>query len=579
MVAMIVIAVVVSTLIALQLSSLKTITLAKQRDQATSLANQQIEAMRSLPYAKLRAGLLATDVAGDLTWVTAGRLKAPWDEKVVTSTNQTEPILNPHVVTKTVGTQQYTVRSFVTSPKDDATGADLPSTTDFWLTTVVEWSSSVTGGAAKQVTVRNREVFPAGCMGDTTHPYAGPCQPFFYGSAGWSGGGIKVFNADATGGLLGAIGTDSAEVILPGLSSSYSVEQTTSALSKATTSGTAVGGTGTGVMSNAAQASIDVASGTPRESGLLAVAQSGTPSQTLTGSAGALTVSASSSDAGGNTATTAAADPSACTDLSNQVLSGGDACASSTITQGGVSSAQVALAKFGNRDLDPFNVASIGSSATPARAYTTRLLAPALGHCTGTSGAGCSAAGVTRAMGSVRAGDLPALKDGDEVSVGGVPTTAFDGAVKLTGLSDQATGEIGVGLITGSLPAPGRFDVARTGSMDIWNGAGYTTVNLGDTALNRVYTIPATTALYEASGNPDVTVTVGGKVTLTPAQGPTRTVPANCQPVACTGTSIGAGISISLTYSVSWSSGQTTRFTTQVDLGTVRASTTYRAMP
>jgi hypothetical protein len=182
-------------------------------------------------------------------------------------------------------------------------------------------------------------------------------------------------------------------------------------------------------------------------------------------------------------------------------------------------------------------------------------------------------------MGSVRAGDLPALKDGDEVSVGGVPTTAFDGAVKLTGLSDQATGEIGVGLITGSLPAPGRFDVARTGSMDIWNGAGYTTVNLGDTALNRVYTIPATTALYEASGNPDVTVTVGGKVTLTPAQGPTRTVPANCQPVACTGTSIGAGISISLTYSVSWSSGQTTRFTTQVDLGTVRASTTYRAMP
>jgi hypothetical protein len=30
---------------------------------------------------------------------------------------------------------------------------------------------------------------------------------------------------------------------------------------------------------------------------------------------------------------------------------------------------------------------------------------------------------------------------------------------------------------------------------------------------------------------------------------------------------------------VSWSSGEASHFTTQVDLGTVRAGTTYRAMP
>jgi prepilin-type N-terminal cleavage/methylation domain-containing protein len=572
-VAMMIIAIVVTTLVALQLSSLKTITLAKQRDQATSLANQQIEAMRSLPYTKLRAGMLATDAAADTAWVTAGRLKAPWDEKLVTSTNQTEPALNPHVVNKTVGTQQYTVRSFVTSPKDDTTGADLPSTTDFWLTTVVEWSSSVTGGAAKQVTVRNREVFPAGCMGDTTHPYAGPCQPFFYGSAGWSGGGIKVFNADSSGGLLGS-SSDSAEVILPGLSSSYSVEQTTSALSKATTSGTAIGGTGTGVVGNAAQASIDVASGTPRESGLLAVAQSGTAWQKLTGSAGELTVSASPSDAGANAATTAAADASACRDLSDQLLSGGDACASSTIIPGGVSSAQVDLAT-GGTDLPAFTLASISAPAAGAHAFTTRLLAPLPGHCVGTSGAGCSASGATRALGDITAGGLPAadLANGDLLPDG------FTGAVAITGLAERATAEVGVGLMTGSLPVPSRFDVTRAGSMRLWNGSGYTSVDLANTALDGVYTIPETKATYQRPGNPVITVLLSGQVTMTAAKGPTRDVLPNCQPLACTGTSVGAGISISLTYTVSGQSGQVAHFTTQVDLGTVRAGTTYRAMP
>jgi len=581
MVAMAIIAIVVTTLVALQLSSLKTITLAKQRDQATSLANQQIEAMRSLPYDKLAAGLLDTDASGDAAWVTAGRLKGPWDEKLVTSASQTEPTLYPHVTTKTVGTQQYTVRSFVTSPKDAATGADLTSNTDFWLTTVVEWSSSVTGGAPKQVTVRNREVFPAGCQGDTTHPYAGPCQAFFYGSAGWSGGGIKVFSADSSDGLFNGSGTNSAEVTLPSLSSSYAVEQTTSALSKATTSGTSVGDTTNGLVSNAAQASIDVATGTPRESGWLTVAQTTpTPQATVAGTNGTLTLFSSQADAGGNVATTAAGASSACRDLSGAVLAGGDACASSTMTPAGdASTAKVTLKVIAGRQLAPFNLATITPSGTPAQAFTTRLLAPVPNHCTGTSGAGCSAAGASRTTGAVRAGDLPARQSGDVVSAKGLVTTAFDGAVKVTGISERATSEMGVGLTTGSLPVTNRFDVTRTGSMQIWNGSGYTPINLSNVGLNNVYPIPTTSAVYKAAGYPDITVLLDGNVTLTPADGPKRDVPGICQPDACTSTSVGAAITVNLTYTVSWNGNQLAHFRTQVDLGTVRAGTTYRAMP
>jgi hypothetical protein len=233
----------------------------------------------------------------------------------------------------------------------------------------------------------------------------------------------------------------------------------------------------------------------------------------------------------------------------------------------------VTLKAIGGRPMGSFNLATIQASGTAAQAYTTRLRTPMFSHCTGTSGAGCSAAGASRAIGAIRVGDLPAKALGDDLPAG------FDGAVKVTDLTESATGEIGVGLTTGTLPVTNRFEVTRTGTMQIWNGVGYTSVPLSNTALNGVYTIPTTTAVYKAAGNPDITVQLDGTVTMTPAQGPKRTLPANCQPDACTGTSVGAGISIKLNYTVLWNSGQLAHFTTQVDLGTVRAGTTYRAMP
>lgn len=572
LVALLLIGVVISSLAALQIGSLETITLAKQRQTATALANQAIERLRSLPYGTLSQGLNAADAASDTGWISGGRLKAPWDERVVTSTDQADAALVPHVQTETVGSQPYTVRRYVTSPKD-AGGADVISSNDFWLTAVVEWTSAVTKGQTKSVVVRNREVLPAGCKGSVEHPYAGPCQPFFHADANWSTGAITVSSSDPVQGLFVGSAYSQAAVVLPGIASNVEIEQVSSAQARAITSGTILGSVaGSGQVTGQVQSDIDPATGTASTPAPVTVSQQTTGlQQTISTPHGVLTLSPSTADSGGAASGALVNASTGCNDLAGVALTASRSCASSWVQPSGTTQAVVDLASVGGRDLAPMTLGSVVAPGEPARAFSARFTAGTAGHCAGTTGDGCAGAGARRSLGAVLVAGLPPAETGDQIPAG------FEGMVQLTGYAEQATSEIGLG--SAAIGTTDRFAVTRTGMLRVWTGTGYQQIDLSALASGQNVELGAATASY---GNPDGggviqvvasgTVSIGGIVQ-------TKTPSGACQPDSCTGEAQAGRIIATVSYVVSLGGTTVTSFQVSVDLGALVTTTSYRAVP
>jgi hypothetical protein len=61
-------------LLTVQVSALRTVTVAKERQQATALTNRTMEQLRALPYNTVTAGLNTSDLGGDAN-IATGRLK------------------------------------------------------------------------------------------------------------------------------------------------------------------------------------------------------------------------------------------------------------------------------------------------------------------------------------------------------------------------------------------------------------------------------------------------------------------------------------------------------------------------
>ncbi len=150
-------------LIAMQLRALETTTLAKQRQQATQLANRTMEQLRALPYATVADGVgegaaphrFADDVnlvqvSG--VWHLRGTLTTQ-EQLVVrqpTAASAATAPLAPHMqppAQTTVGTTVYRLSSYVTwaQPSTPAAG--------FWLTVIVRWDTPL---GTKTVSVRSR---------------------------------------------------------------------------------------------------------------------------------------------------------------------------------------------------------------------------------------------------------------------------------------------------------------------------------------------------------------------------------------------------------------------------------------
>jgi prepilin-type N-terminal cleavage/methylation domain-containing protein len=572
-VAMMVIAVVIVTLVGLQLSSVKTVAVARQRQAATALADQKLERLRALPYNTIQAGLLASDptlnVAADPRY-SAGRLGAPWNEALVTSSNQTEPELNPHKQTKTLNGVTYTLYTYVTHPVN-TDGTDSNSAVDFWLTVVVQWSSTSTGNHVKSVSVRTRASYPAGCNGAATHPYAGPCQPFLYGSAGRTTGSITVAQADPSQPAISGVPFNSASEIFTNFTSQINVEQTTSALAKVVASGTNVDSTTAGQDVTTAAADIDPATTTATGPFNTALASSSATSNAISGSTGVLTLQRPGFGGGGGVeAAVAATSAGNCQDLSGTVLPTNQACASNQVGRVGTNEADLDLASVGGRDLPSMVLASMQPDSVAARSFDARFLTGAGGHCTGTSGDGCVAAGASRSITSFFAGGLPAGDGGDTLPSG------FTGMVTGSNYSDSATAEAGVN--SAAVNTSPQFAATRSGAVTYWNGSTYQSVNLNTT---NTYNLGAVNAVYARNGTPTISLAITGTLKVTAPNTSKNAAPASaaCQPNACTSTANAGSLVVNLTYTITSSSGQLAYFTVRLDLGTVEASATYRAVP
>jgi len=584
MVAIIVIAVGLLGLMAVQVRSIGTVALAGQRQTATGLANQVMEQMRSLPYGTLTGGLACTDVASDPTNIavtSAGtncvaRFRPSYDTTidevlVTTSGSQVAP-LNPHVqplTTTKVKSTQYTVRVYISRVNPDP-NVDA----GYWLSVVSSWASSVTGGQTKLFAARSQVYSPKGCLATTTHPFSGPCQAYHYSDAGSSTGGVTVTATRAGQAIVDGLTTVSSLAGLPGLASRVQSEQVLTSQSEVTTSSfktvsTAAATASGGGSSAVSSADTDPSSGTANSPASASSASQTSPSTANDNGGGAqLAVDAGSSGTGSTLSTVAAVPSPECRDDAGVLINNGEACSSSSFTVGAAAATTLRLNSLGVRSM---TLGSIDAGPTVWRSWGGRSRTGTADHCTGTSGAGCIGAGVRRSLGTVTAGKLADLNGGDRITnaLGMDVSSAFaSGAtpmVSVTGYTDRASTESGIN--------PKASVRSRTGSLTYWSGSGFApAVNLA-TVGTTTLSIPEVTGRYGTT-----TVAVSGQVVIT-APGDTVSGSTPCLAAACGVTARAGTVRVDLTYVIASGGVVTGAFTVSVDLGATLAQTNYKAAP
>ncbi len=591
-VAMMVIAIALLGLMAVQVRSLNTIALAGQRQAAAQLANRAMEQLRALPYGTVAGGMVCSDLSGDanlVATVSGSGCTAAFrpaydtsiDETVVTQTGSQVAPVYPHRQLETstkVGGTQFDVRTYVTRVNPDAT-VDA----GYWLTVVSTWSSSATGGATKSLATRSQLYSPKGCLALTTHPFSGPCQAFLYTNAGVAGGGMSVSSSrsdPATGAklpILDGLDATEATATLFDLSTRIQSEQVVSAQAQGVLSGGALTRTSgsvdkTGAATGSSVADTDAASGAVTSpTSATSVGPSGVGALSSDGAGSSLVLRSDGSETGSVLSTMAAAGSPVCADNDGTAVANGQPCTSAVASPGATtSSTTLALNSLGTRTM---TLADLTPASTPSRAWGGRFVTGTSTHCTSTTGIGCVATGLQRSLGAAHAGGLPPLIDPGEAlrDEAGLDVTSLFGSpaaptplVTVTGYSDKAQAESGLGAGT---PSPG-----RTGTLSYWNGIGFSTVDLAASGT-ATYVVPTTTGVYGTTS-----VAVGGSVALSaPSRLATGSSP--CATAACDVKAAGGAVVSKLTYTVSTASTVVGAFTVTLDLGTAFAQTTYKAAP
>lgn len=570
MVAMMVIGLAMTGLVPLAVSSLDGLQVAHQRQTAVALADQAVEQVRALPFATVAAGLSGADVAaGTDPRITAcgASTYCYGGERIPTGANSATVPLVPHQHDVTVAGTTYTVDVYVTY-LDNQTASN-----EFRVTSVVSWPGFGRGPSARQVSDQTVFTSPNGCDSTQTHPFAAPCQPFFYGSTAAGGGALTVESEDQP--PIPGITVDQAVLRLAHDFTNTQIEQVRRATAGATTSGASmIYSDGTPTASSGG-AQVDVAvSDDPSASLPLyqheSLTQSSAPSLVATSGPETLSVSPGTADTGSATGAITAGQPSTslCPNAAGAPETTGLPCANAVSQQGGnPASAQMTLAA-GGVSLGPTTLASVapppaastGAVTFHGTAGTTMCLAEP------TQAPGCVDATTTRSLGTVDLAGLPAGLAGQDVPGG------WQGyLVALTGYSDRASAEAGTGAGAPAAQVTG-------GSISYWTGSGYATMAPG----SQPSTIPVAGLTIEdpASYGAVLKITMtaslstGGTSVVDPAAG----CASPCTRTQATAT-VGSPITGYINYTVSYGGQVLASVHMTVDLGSVQASATYQAAP
>ncbi|HET9723614.1 MAG TPA: hypothetical protein VFR44_07200 [Actinomycetota bacterium] len=461
--------------------------LARQRQSATGVANQVMEQARGLAYSKIQTGMLTSDLASDPNIVTGcsgddadvyrflsctpGEVPGS-GEKIVHSGAAVSPTtpLVPHIGTITQNNIAFTARAYVTNDCPTVNITDCLATDAYRVTVLVTW----TGGRAyptKLVRIQSLFYSPTGCRSPSTHPFAAPCQPYFFGTAN-----VPAAEVNVTGQVQG-IGFQGGDLLSVGADSSAQHEQLSQVQASYTASGVqlleSTGSSSAGSTTEVTTAA-DTDPGSPTTSTYGTSDLAPTAAASLTSPSGGGTVQTTFGIAGGDTAsarsTTSAGVVNVCPSPPDTGETDAQPCASAKAQQGGALSAVALLDGF-TAPLGSATIAKVGPPAGPSSTFVNHTLYPATGVCSPANGAdGCIEQSATRRLGTVNIGGLPSAMTPPANWSG---PNAWNGyLVSIVGYQDQVSAPVGRQALpsaTSGTAVPAPSASVSGGTVYFWN--------------------------------------------------------------------------------------------------------------
>jgi type II secretory pathway pseudopilin PulG len=554
----------------------------REQQAANQIANQLMEQARGLAFSKIQKGLMASVLSTDPNLVTgcgtdpAGtyHLKTCAGDKVV-STNLTCP--PPHTATDcsvpivpstgTVGETQdypvdYTWHSYVTNNCPAVIAATVcPKILPYKVTIFVTWTGAGTSATGVQgVTTQSLFHSPAGCINSSTHPFAAPCQPFFYGQALTPAGQLQV------SGTVSGVDFLRGTVLSTGVESTMQIEQVAQVQSSWTQTQTNLTSTSAGSTILPATASFGTTaadsdpSGTTPSYQVSAVDPGDGSNQFASGGGSFVQVQNASADSGQAISATAAGGSNTCppTPPAPPAETDLQPCGGARVLQAGTSRVVGHFHGF-LTDIGDATIASISNPSVASTAFTNRMLV------SGQDGNIQETA--MRAFGTVSIGGLPDLMP--------APTGWTGYFLQLTGYADTVQSTAGT-----SAAAP--TATINAGSLAYWNGTGYTTVNLSTTPSYSLSELVLDHTALVGLNTVEVKITAPSvAMGSVPA---TTTLTTGCAAVYPTcktdaQATIGSPISGSLTYQVWVDAVKVVDLTIDLSLGTLAAKSLYGPTP
>ena len=554
------------------------ISLARERQAANQIANQLMEEVRGLSFAKIQQGIPLSAITGDPTIkactesgttiyrflsclpTPAGSPPGAGDKVTYTDLNcavTNSPCAAP--LSPSTGTYPRSLGYPVTYSYHTYVTNDDPAKNPFCVTVVVSWTGGRISGVARYVQSQSLFWSPTGCTSAGTHPFSAPCQPFYYSQAVAAQGRIDVSKPADGLGLYGNPGFANGFLLMTGAESDLQVEQVAQIQSSFRQTGL----------------SLTDANGTVEQSGGLTGAADGDPSggaapyavvpsigsflgsawpSPATGTAAVLTFSNAAGDTGQAISAAAAGASSVCppTPPAPPAQTDGQPCGGARVRQAGELSAVATLNGVGPAlgDTVLFRVGGV-EEGQDTTTFVDRV--PVSGE------SGNVAEVVSRTLGQVDIGGLP----------GAFAPPGWQGYfISLTGYSDSVQSTVG----TSAAPPSTSM---TPGTLQVYNGNGYTQLT-GTAAVSIPSDTPIT--LQTQVGDHSVTVFFSGSAT-----GATPSVSGVDPPGIGLRTSAQAAVTPPLAgafrYQVLVDSAPVLDVEIAVDLGAISAEATYQPPP
>jgi prepilin-type N-terminal cleavage/methylation domain-containing protein len=566
--------------------------LARQKQTATGIADQIMEQARGLAWDKITAGHLSTDLAGDpnLTTGCAGDAAGVYrflsctagstpgsGEKAVASAAAcpvgTPDCVSPlvrHTGTITQNSIQFTWRTYDTNNCPTVTTTGCTAATPYRVTAIVTWTG---GSPAPNKIVQVQSLFwsPSGCRSTATHPFAAPCQPFFFGTATIPRGDITI-----SGTVQGT--TFQGDLFTSGVQSSMQQEQLSQAQGSFTQSGVSiVDGSGTqtagGTVANTSAADTDPGTLASTWSGVgcpTNVSCSGNAISSSLGSGNTITLTEPSGETAQSDSTTAAGGTNVCPPPTDAAQTDGKPCGGSRIQQANPLTAVLAL-NGTTPALGSTALARVDAPSAANKTFVDRVQnnqSPAGLVCVPvTNSDGCVEEWANRAVGNVSVGGLPSALS--------APTGWSASYFSVSSYADSATAAAGTDIVPPtttpqvsppSVPPP-------SGTVSCWNGSsGYNTA-------------AASSATPVTCGNLDLTQTVSGhfvEVKISATSVSARAITRNPTAAGTILTSVTAQVtppSATITYQIFIDTVLVTDLTITVNLGVLDVEGSYAVAP